>query len=95
VLNDPGFHGAASASYHGSVNPIFQTALGVSLRGLPLVGVIGWAAFQQSQRLARIEKHLDDLGTDLKALGLRVNTHDTKLAVIEAHLNACPNTLYV
>ncbi len=69
------------------MNPLFQTALSVSLGGVPLMGIIGWAAFQQTQRLGRIEKQLDELGADLKVLGVRVNTHDTKLAVIETHLN--------
>ncbi len=52
---------------------VFQQFLGVFVATLPLMGVIGWAAFAQNQRLGRIETQLDLLGIDLKALGVRSN----------------------
>jgi hypothetical protein len=54
------------------MNPMFlQNAAGVFLGSFPLMCLIGWAAFQQGQRLSRIETQLDRLGDDLKSVGVR------------------------
>ena len=60
-----------------------QVCAGVFVGVLPLVGVIGWAAFQQNARLGRIEKQLDELGSDLKAFGVRMSNVETKVSVLE------------
>jgi len=65
----------------------FQNAAGVFLGSFPLMCLIGWAAFQQGQRLSRIETQLDRLGDDLKGVGVRVAGHDTKIGVIETKLD--------
>lgn len=73
--------------------------LAVFVATLPLVGVIGWAAFQQNsrfdmltqsinQRMDRLEKRLDQLGDDLKSLGVRANDHDVRIAKLETRLDA-------
>lgn len=64
-----------------------QNAAGAFLGSLPLMCLIGWSAFPQGQRLARIEQQLDKLGDDLKSVGVRVAGHDTKIGVIEAKLD--------
>ncbi len=61
--------------------------LSVFLATLPLVGVIGWAAFVQERRLARIESQLDSLGQRLEGLGMRVNDHDVRIARVETRLD--------
>jgi len=58
---------------------VLPAAIGVFTGTLPLVGVIGWAAFQNNARLGRIEKALDTLGEDLKSLGIRTSTAETNL----------------
>ena len=72
------------------MNPALQQFLAVFAATLPLVGVIGWAAFAQNarfdamdRRLGRIEYQLDELGKDLKSLGLRTNEHETRITVLE------------
>lgn len=64
-----------------------QVCTGVFVGTLPLLGVIGWAAFMQDKRLTRIESQLDELGKDLKALGIRMSNAETKVAVVEAKLD--------
>lgn len=68
------------------MNGVFQQFLGVFVATLPLMGVIGWAAFAQNQRLGRIETQLDLLGSDLKALGVRSNGHETRITVLETRM---------
>ena len=70
-----------------AVQAAFQVAAGVFAGTLPLLAVIGWAAFQQTQRLGRIESQLDELGKDLKSIGVRTATSETKIAVIESKLD--------
>lgn len=70
------------------MNPQFiQVCADVFAGTLPLIGVIGWAAFTQNLRLGRIEGQLDELGKDLKALGIRTPAVETKVAVIETKLD--------
>jgi hypothetical protein len=43
------------------LNTTLPVAVGVITGSLPLMGVIGWFAIQQSSRMARIENSLDKL----------------------------------
>lgn len=66
---------------------LLTSAAGVFLGSLPLLGVIGWASFPQNSRLSRIESQLDELGKDLKALGIRVSSSETEMAIIKTKLD--------
>ena len=72
--------------------------LSVFIATLPLVGVIGWAALQQNSRfdmltqsfnhrMDRLEKRLDELGDDMKSLGVRINEHEVRIAKVETRLD--------
>jgi hypothetical protein len=69
-----------------AMTPAFQQFLAVFLGTLPLVGVIGWAALTQNQRLSRIESQLDALGRDMKELGVRTAGHETRISVLETRI---------
>jgi hypothetical protein len=68
------------------VNQFWQQFLPVFCATIPLIGVIGWAAFTQDKRLGRIETQLDALGNDLKSLGIRANEHEVKIVRLETRI---------
>ena len=61
--------------------------LSVFLATLPMVGVIGWAAFNNSTLLNEILKRLDRIENELRAMGLRVNDHEVRIAKVETRLD--------
>ena len=70
-----------------ALQQMITTVAGVFIGSLPLVGVIGWAAFTQNNRLNRIEAQLDELGKDLKNLGIRVSNIEIRVSVAETKLD--------
>lgn len=76
--------------------PVFlQSALGIFVGTLPLLGVIAWAPFQQSQRLSRLENQVDGLTSRMNTqfdtvngkLDHAITDHGKRIAVIETKID--------
>lgn len=70
-----------------SIQQFVQVCAGVFIGTLPLVAMIGWAAFQNNHRLGLIEDRLKTIETKLDALTIRIGSNETKIAVIEAKID--------
>lgn len=62
-------------------------AVSVFLGTLPLLGTILWGLPQNERRLSAIEKHMDSIESKIERYGEKINSSETKIAVIETRLD--------